>query len=115
MNHEYRDRIRLYPYARFVICYFLIYYILSIPAKGIECECAGRSACPDGAENGTCVTQPGGYCFVKIEEVSDDNGLLELERTAGCLPPEESGFMQVNIFGSQKRIGRATSRFGRLM
>lgn len=58
------------------------------------CECAGASACPDGAANGTCATQPGGYCFVAVEEVLDDNGYVVLDRTAGCLPPEESGFMQ---------------------
>ncbi|XP_049876065.1 bone morphogenetic protein receptor type-1B isoform X2 [Pectinophora gossypiella] len=62
--------------------------------RGIVCECAGASACPDGAANGTCVTQPGGYCFVSVEEVLDDNSLVVLERTAGCLPPDESGFMQ---------------------
>ncbi|XP_072945244.1 bone morphogenetic protein receptor type-1B isoform X2 [Epargyreus clarus] len=62
--------------------------------RGIVCECAGASACPDGAANGTCATQPGGYCFATVEEVLDDNGLVVLERTAGCLPPDESGFMQ---------------------
>lgn len=59
------------------------------------CECSGPSACPDGSSNGTCSTQPGGYCFVTVEEVLDDGGLVVLERIAGCLPPDESGFMQV--------------------
>ncbi|XP_047521720.1 bone morphogenetic protein receptor type-1B isoform X2 [Pieris napi] len=63
-------------------------------SRGIVCECAGASACPDGSSNGTCSTQPGGYCFVAVEEVLDDAGLVVLERTAGCLPPDESGFMQ---------------------
>ncbi|XP_045500794.1 bone morphogenetic protein receptor type-1B isoform X2 [Colias croceus] len=63
-------------------------------SRGILCECSGASACPDGAPNGTCSTQPGGYCFVSVEEVLDDNGLVVLDRTAGCLPPDESGFMQ---------------------
>lgn len=58
------------------------------------CECAGASACPNGAANGTCTTQPGGYCFVAVEKVLDENELVVLERTAGCLPPDESGFMQ---------------------
>lgn len=61
------------------------------------CECLGAAACPDGAANGTCVTQPGGYCFVAVEEVLDDNGLVVVDRSAGCLPPDESGFMQVSI------------------
>ncbi|CAH2043111.1 unnamed protein product, partial [Iphiclides podalirius] len=63
-------------------------------SRGLVCECAGASACPDGSANGTCVTQPGGYCFATVEEVLDDGGRLDLERTAGCLPPDESGFMQ---------------------
>ncbi|CAK1550340.1 unnamed protein product [Leptosia nina] len=63
-------------------------------SRGILCECAGASACPDGSSNGTCSTQPGGYCFVAVEEVLDDAGFVVLERTAGCLPPDESGFMQ---------------------
>lgn len=61
------------------------------------CECGGPSACPNGAANGTCVTQPGGFCFVAVEEVLEDNGTYGIERTAGCLPPEESGLMQVRL------------------
>lgn len=52
--------------------------------------------CPDGAENSTCVTEPGGYCFVAVEMVIDEKGEEVLERTAGCLPTDESGFMQVS-------------------
>ncbi|XP_026741509.1 bone morphogenetic protein receptor type-1B isoform X3 [Trichoplusia ni] len=63
-------------------------------SRGLVCECLGASACPDGAANGTCVTQPGSYCFVSVEEVLDDNGLVVLDRTAGCMPPDESGLMQ---------------------
>ncbi|CAK1586641.1 unnamed protein product [Parnassius mnemosyne] len=68
--------------------------LLCTLCRGIVCECAGASACPDGSANGTCTTQPGGYCFATVEEVLDDGGRLDLERTAGCLPPDESGFMQ---------------------
>ncbi|KAI5634896.1 protein kinase domain-containing protein [Phthorimaea operculella] len=68
-------------------------------SRGIVCECAGASACPDGSSNGTCVTQPGGYCFATVEEVLDENSFVVLERTAGCLPAEESGLMQCK--GSQ--------------
>ncbi|XP_047031698.1 bone morphogenetic protein receptor type-1B isoform X1 [Helicoverpa zea] len=63
-------------------------------SRGLVCECLGAATCPDGAANGTCVTQPGGYCFVAVEEVLDDSGLVVVDRTAGCLPPDESGFMQ---------------------
>lgn len=69
--------------------------LLRVAVRGIMCECAGAGACPGGAARGTCVTQPGGYCFATVEEVLDDSGRLDLERTAGCLPPDESGFMQV--------------------
>lgn len=72
-----------------MICY--------VAGRGLVCECLGAAACPDGAANGTCVTQPGGYCFVAVEEVLDDNGLVVVDRSAGCLPPDESGFMQVSI------------------
>lgn len=68
-----------------------------IAGRGLECECAGGAACPDGAANGTCLTQPGGFCFVAVEEVLDEGGLVVIDRTAGCLPPDESGFMQVSI------------------
>ncbi|CAB3230237.1 unnamed protein product [Arctia plantaginis] len=62
--------------------------------RGLVCECLGPTVCPDGAANGTCFTQPGGYCFVAVEEVLDENYRVVIDRTAGCLPPDESGFMQ---------------------
>ncbi|XP_041982062.1 bone morphogenetic protein receptor type-1B isoform X2 [Aricia agestis] len=68
-------------------------------SRGIVCECSGAAACPDGSANGTCTTQPGGYCYAVVEEVVDDAGLLLLERSAGCLPPDEAGLMQCK--GSQ--------------
>lgn len=71
-------------------------YILLVSGRGLVCECAGAAACPNGAANGTCLTQPGGYCFVAVEEVVDENGLIVIDRSAGCLPPDESGFMQVS-------------------
>ncbi|XP_053610300.1 bone morphogenetic protein receptor type-1B isoform X1 [Plodia interpunctella] len=60
----------------------------------LQCECSGPRACPDGSSNGTCTTQPGGYCFVAVEEVLDEVGSVVRDRTTGCLPPEEAGFMQ---------------------
>ncbi|XP_026321488.1 bone morphogenetic protein receptor type-1B isoform X2 [Hyposmocoma kahamanoa] len=65
----------------------------ALTGRGTICECSGVT-CPDGAENSTCVTEPGGYCFVAVEMVIDERGEEVLERTAGCLPPDESGFMQ---------------------
>lgn len=55
-----------------------------------KCYCEGH--CPDGEHNGTCDLRPGGQCFSAIEEY--DN---EIERTYGCLPPDERGLMQVSI------------------
>ena len=41
---------------------------------------------------------PGAKCFTAVEEVlNTDTGLLEPEFTYGCLPPEESGLMQVRM------------------
>lgn len=50
--------------------------------------------------NGTCETRPGGSCFSSVEEVMDSlNGYMVLERTYGCMPPEESGgFLQVHFY-----------------
>lgn len=83
------------------MCFLIKNFLCPLPgpgSRGLVCECLGATACPDGAANGTCVTQPGGYCFVAAEEVLDDNGFVVLDRTAGCLPPDESGFMQVRIY-----------------
>jgi len=63
-------------------------------ATGVECYCDGH--CPDNKPNGTCVGQPGSQCFSAVEEVyNSETARFELERTFGCLPPDESGFMQV--------------------
>lgn len=60
----------------------------------MECYCDGH--CPDNKPNGTCVGQPGSQCFSAVEEVyNSETARFELERTFGCLPPDESGFMQV--------------------
>ncbi|KAJ4438637.1 hypothetical protein ANN_14584, partial [Periplaneta americana] len=70
---------------------FIYHYFLSV--SGVECFCDGH--CPDNKPNGTCVGQPGSQCFSAVEEVfNPETGLLEEERTFGCLPPDESGFMQ---------------------
>ncbi|GBP73307.1 hypothetical protein EVAR_52833_1 [Eumeta japonica] len=62
--------------------------------RRLVCECVGAGGCPDDAAVGHCNTQPGGFCYVSIEEVIDDAGRFVLDRTAGCLPPDETGFMQ---------------------
>jgi bone morphogenetic protein receptor type-1B len=63
-------------------------------ANGVECYCDGH--CPDDKPNGTCVGQPGSQCFSAVEEVyNSETGVWEEERTFGCLPPDESGLMQV--------------------
>lgn len=67
-------------------CLFLVF--------GILCYCEGH--CPDGLHNGTCVAKPGSQCFSAVEDViNHETGKMETERTYGCLPPDEQGFMQV--------------------
>ncbi|GFT67028.1 hypothetical protein NPIL_405422 [Nephila pilipes] len=57
------------------------------------CYCAGH--CPSNQPNGSCFARPNSQCFSAVEQVyNQDTGLLEDERTYGCLPPEENGFMQ---------------------
>ncbi|GFQ98237.1 hypothetical protein TNCT_557551 [Trichonephila clavata] len=57
------------------------------------CYCAGH--CPSNQPNGSCFARPNSQCFSAVEQVyNPDTGLLEDERTYGCLPPEENGFMQ---------------------
>lgn len=61
----------------------------------LRCFCLGH--CPDGRHNGTCVARPQAKCFSAVEEVYDpDTGNLVPERTYGCLPPDESGLLQVS-------------------
>ena len=49
----------------------------------------------DPSKNGTCEAKPGAKCFSAVEEVLDPKtGLLVPERTYGCLPPEETGWLQ---------------------
>ncbi|CAG2064067.1 unnamed protein product, partial [Timema podura] len=62
-------------------------------AHTVVCYCDGH--CPDDQSNGTCVGQPGSHCFSAVEEViNSETGMIEIERTYGCLPPDERGFMQ---------------------
>lgn len=72
-----------------------------------KCYCEGH--CPDGQTNGTCELRPGGMCFSAIEEF-DNDGHIEIERTYGCLPPDERGFMQVSIlyFNDQRQVSLST-------
>ncbi|XP_054266170.1 bone morphogenetic protein receptor type-1B-like [Macrosteles quadrilineatus] len=61
--------------------------------SGILCYCEGH--CPDGLHNGTCEAKPGSQCFSAVEDVYNlETGNYEEERTYGCLPPDEQGFMQ---------------------
>ena len=58
------------------------------------CYCEGH--CPGDIANGTCIGQPGSQCFSAVEEVyNSETDTYEPERTYGCLPPDERGFMQV--------------------
>lgn len=61
-------------------------------ASCLECYCAGY--CPHDEYNGTCHAMPNSQCFSAVEEVyNPETGGFEPERTYGCLPPEETGFM----------------------
>ncbi|XP_044738565.1 bone morphogenetic protein receptor type-1B isoform X2 [Chrysoperla carnea] len=73
-------------------------------ARGLlKCYCENH--CPDGAANGTCIAKPNSMCFSSIEEVVDrETGAREVERSFGCLPPDESGLMQCRGDMSGKSI-----------
>lgn len=59
----------------------------------IRCFCSGH--CPAWSGNGSCVTRPGGYCYAFVQEVVvPETNRLEAEFSYGCLPPDESGYMQ---------------------
>lgn len=52
--------------------------------------------CPDGARNGTCLLQPGGFCFAFLERVIDPPTKRVFdEHRYGCFPPNEGTLMQV--------------------
>lgn len=59
----------------------------------IQCYCSGRCSGHNG--NGTCTLKKGGYCYAFVQEVVDvGTNTLEPEWSYGCLPPDESGYMQ---------------------
>lgn len=59
----------------------------------VRCFCSGH--CPGQAGNGTCVTKAGGFCYAFVQEVVvPETNRLEAEYSFGCLPPDESGYMQ---------------------
>ncbi|XP_066908346.1 bone morphogenetic protein receptor type-1B isoform X1 [Halyomorpha halys] len=61
--------------------------------EGMLCYCVRH--CPGGEENGTCVARPGSQCFAAVEEsYNPETNSYEPETYYGCLPPDESGFMQ---------------------
>lgn len=65
-------------------------------AGPLRCYCQGLCPSPDVA-NGTCVAKDGAKCFAAVEEVWDEaTGRLVPERTYGCLPPDETGLLQVS-------------------
>lgn len=61
----------------------------------LTCYCYGH--CPgDENENGTCIAAENSYCYVSYEEVHNtETNLKEAEFSYGCLPADESGYMQV--------------------
>lgn len=64
--------------------------------SGIQCYCDVH--CPHNSLNDTCLTRPGGVCFAAVEVLYDpETNTYDQERSYGCLPPEETGFMQVRM------------------
>lgn len=48
--------------------------------------------------NGTCEVKPGGMCFAAVrEDYDNETGAFDPEYSYGCLPPEDEGFLQVNL------------------
>ncbi|XP_023231399.1 bone morphogenetic protein receptor type-1B-like isoform X2 [Centruroides sculpturatus] len=70
---------------------FGLFLLIYHPTECLICYCAGE--CPNYEPNGSCIAMPGSQCFSAVIEVQED-GIVEEERTYGCLPPEETGFMQ---------------------
>ncbi|XP_013778644.1 bone morphogenetic protein receptor type-1B-like isoform X1 [Limulus polyphemus] len=70
----------------------LIFSSLRSKVSGLKCYCVQH--CPNNELEGICVAREGGRCFSAVEEVEADDGQLEAERTYGCLPPDERGFIQ---------------------
>ena len=63
----------------------------------LTCFCRGH--CPDSPldplKNGTCQAKEGAYCFTAVEEVLDPITMHYVpEQTYGCMPPDETGFLQ---------------------
>lgn len=72
-----------------------------ILVNGVVCYCEGYN-CPNDLPNGTCLAQPGSQCFSAVEDVyNHETSKMEPERSFGCLPPDEQGFMQVIYYKSQ--------------
>lgn len=74
--------------------------------EGMLCYCDGH--CPGGQQNGTCVARPGSQCFAAVEEVyNHETNTWESERSYGCLPPDERGFMQCKGQLVPHHVGRS--------
>ncbi|XP_059472287.1 bone morphogenetic protein receptor type-1B [Neocloeon triangulifer] len=59
----------------------------------LTCYCQGH--CPDHKPNGTCEAEPNSRCFAAVESVFNSaTRRYEPDYTYGCLPPDETGFMQ---------------------
>ncbi|GIX72785.1 hypothetical protein CDAR_72271 [Caerostris darwini] len=76
-----------------LLCVVFLSLIYINQASALVCYCAGH--CPHNQPNGSCFARPDSQCFSAVERVyNEETNLMEDERTYGCLPPEENGFMQ---------------------
>ena len=76
------------------------------PGLPIRCYCSGHCPLEQGS-NGTCWTKPGGYCYASVQEVITPEKKFEREWSYGCLPPEETGYMQCQGYLSPHTIPRS--------
>ena len=72
-------------------------HFILFSVRALTCYCKGH--CPqhldDPSKDGTCEAKENASCFSAVEEVLDpETNRLVPERTYGCLPPDETGFLQ---------------------
>lgn len=63
--------------------------------ESVLCYCENH--CPGDQINGTCEAGRGAQCYSAVEEYyNKDTSEWEIQRTWGCLPPDDGGFFMVS-------------------
>ncbi|KAI5711635.1 hypothetical protein M8J75_001959 [Diaphorina citri] len=68
--------------------------------ESVLCYCENH--CPGDQINGTCEAVRGAQCYSAVEEYYNrETGDWEIQRTWGCLPPDDGGFFlcKTNLYG----------------